>query len=101
MRTWNALPDSLISSAEGAEDSVAKFTSLVSSLPGPVEWLSFWRVASHSSDTEPRILKFVSSQCARGESSIARKPEVHPNILSGKTIFKDVTFQMFDFIPVC
>ena len=26
---WNALPDSLISSAEGAEDGVAKFTSLV------------------------------------------------------------------------
>ena len=28
-REWNALPDSLISSAEGAEDGVAKFTSLV------------------------------------------------------------------------
>ena len=27
-RDWNALPDSLISSAEGAEDGVAKFTSL-------------------------------------------------------------------------
>ena len=26
---WNALPDSLISSAEGAEDGVAKFTSLM------------------------------------------------------------------------
>ena len=26
---WNALPDSLISSAEGAEDGVAMFTSLV------------------------------------------------------------------------
>ena len=26
---WNALPDSLISSAESAEDGVAKFTSLV------------------------------------------------------------------------
>ena len=26
---WNALPDSLISSAEDAEDCVAKFTSLV------------------------------------------------------------------------
>ena len=26
---WNALPESLISSAEGAEDDVAKFTSLV------------------------------------------------------------------------
>ena len=29
IRNWNALPDTLISSAEGAEDGVAKFTSLV------------------------------------------------------------------------
>ena len=29
IRDWNALPDSLISSAEGAEDGVAKLTSLV------------------------------------------------------------------------
>ena len=29
IRDWNALPDSLISSAEAAEDCVAKFTSLV------------------------------------------------------------------------
>ena len=29
IRDWNALPDSLISSAEVAEDCVAKFTSLV------------------------------------------------------------------------
>ena len=28
IRDWNALPDSLISSAEDAEDCVAKFTSL-------------------------------------------------------------------------
>ena len=28
IRDWNALPGSLISSAEGAEDGVAKFTSL-------------------------------------------------------------------------
>ena len=32
---WNALPDSLISSAEDAEDCVAKFTSLLS---GPIRW---------------------------------------------------------------
>ena len=31
IRDWNALPDSLISSAEDAEDCVAKFTSLVRS----------------------------------------------------------------------
>ena len=29
IRDWNALPYSLISSAEGAEDDVAKVTSLV------------------------------------------------------------------------
>ena len=29
IRDWNPLPDSLIFSAEGAEDGVAKFTSLV------------------------------------------------------------------------
>ena len=29
IRDWNALPDSLISSAEDAEDCVTKFTSLV------------------------------------------------------------------------
>ena len=29
IRDWNALPDSLISSAEDAEDCIAKFTSLV------------------------------------------------------------------------
>ena len=29
IRDWNVLPDSLISSAEGAEDGAAKFTSLV------------------------------------------------------------------------
>ena len=28
IRDWNALPDSLISSAENAEDCVAQFTSL-------------------------------------------------------------------------
>ena len=35
---WNALPDSLISSAEGAKDGVVKFASLVRArinLPGP------------------------------------------------------------------
>ena len=31
IRDWNALPDSLISSAEDAGDCVAKFTSLVRS----------------------------------------------------------------------
>ena len=34
MRDWNVLPDSLISSAEDAEDCVAKFTSLVKARDG-------------------------------------------------------------------
>ena len=29
IRDWNALPDSIITSAEGADDCVARFTSLV------------------------------------------------------------------------
>ena len=29
IRDWNVLPDSLVTSAKGAEDGVAKFTSLV------------------------------------------------------------------------
>ena len=29
IRDWNSLTDSLLSAAEGAEDSVAKFTSLL------------------------------------------------------------------------
>ena len=29
IRDWNALPDSIITSAEGAEDGVTRFTSLV------------------------------------------------------------------------
>ena len=29
VRDWNALPDSVITSVEGAEDGVARFTSLV------------------------------------------------------------------------
>ena len=37
IRDWNELPDSLISSAEGTEDGVAKFTSLL------VPW-SWWMV---------------------------------------------------------
>ena len=29
IRDWNALPDSIITSVEGAEDGVARFTTLV------------------------------------------------------------------------
>ena len=33
-------------------------------------------------------LNSVSSKCARGKSSITRKPEDHPKIFSGKTLLK-------------
>ena len=51
IRDSNALPDSLISSAEDAEDCVAKFTSLWelgtnSLITGPGEWFSFRRFTS-------------------------------------------------------
>ena len=42
----------------------------------------------------------VSSQCARGKSFIARKPEVYPKFLSGKKTFKNVTLQILNFILV-
>ena len=35
-----------------------------------------------------KTLNSVSSQCALDKSSIARKPEVHPKILSGKNVSK-------------
>ena len=50
---WNALPDSLISSAELSDDCISKFTSLVRARdynylprPSPGEVLSFWRFTS-------------------------------------------------------
>ena len=55
IRDWNALPDSLISSAEGAEDGVAEsWWELGTSLPGhgPGELLSFWRVTSNNADSD-------------------------------------------------
>ena len=45
-------------------------------------------------------LNSVSSQCARGKSSIARKPEDHPKSLNGKKRSKNVTLQILNFIPV-
>ena len=58
IRDWNALPDSLISSAEDAEDCVAKFTSLGelgtnSLITGPGECLSFRRFTSNYPDPDP------------------------------------------------
>ena len=36
----------------------------------------------------------VSFHCARGKSSIARKPEVHPKLFNGKKLFKNVTHEI-------
>ena len=36
IRDWNALPDSIITSAEGAEDGEARFTSLVRARDFPI-----------------------------------------------------------------
>ena len=47
IRDWKVLPDSLISSAEDAEDCVAKFTSLV-------------RAGANSLITGPVIQRFTS-----------------------------------------
>ena len=50
IRDWNTLPDSLISSAEDAEDCVAKFTSLVRArdqLPNYRSWLVIVVTAFH------------------------------------------------------
>ena len=43
-------------------------------------------------------LNSVSSQCARGKSSIARKPEFHPNNLMGFFFLKNVTIQTLNLI---
>ena len=45
-------------------------------------------------------LNSVSFQCARGKSSIARKPKTIPKFLSGKCFFKNVTLQILYFIPI-
>ena len=45
-------------------------------------------------------LNSVLSQCTRGKSSIAQKPEVHPKILSGKKLLKNVTLQILNFTLV-
>ena len=59
IKDWNALPDSLISSAEDAEDYIAKFTSLVratdyfSPITVPSERLSFRRFPVNYPDPDP------------------------------------------------
>ena len=45
-----------------------------------------------------KCLNSVSSQCARGKLSIARKPEVHPTFFNGKKLLKNVTSR-FKFYP--
>ena len=45
-------------------------------------------------------LNSVSSQCARGKSSLAWNPEVHPKYLYGKKLLKNVTLQILNFILI-
>ena len=42
----------------------------------------------------------VTSHCARGKSSIARKLEVNPKTVDGKKLFTNVTLQILNFILV-
>ena len=53
-----------------------------------------------SHDVAHMKLNFVSSQCARGKSSIARKPEVHPEHFNGKKLLKNIALQILNFILV-
>ena len=46
------------------------------------------------------LLNSVSSQCARGKSSLASKPEVHPQFFNGKALFKNVILQILNFILI-
>ena len=42
-------------------------------------------------------LKSTSSQCARGKSFIAWKPEVHPIFFNGKRLLRNVTLLILNF----
>ena len=42
----------------------------------------------------------VSSQCARGKSSLAWKPEVRPKFLMVKNLLKNVTLRILNFILI-
>ena len=47
-----------------------------------------------------KIQNSVSSQCASGKSSIARKPEVHPKLFfNGKKLLKNCNSPDFKFYP--
>ena len=62
--------------------------------------LFFLQIIKREASTVPlsyMYLNSVSSQCARGKSSIARKPEDHPNILSGKKTFQKYNPPDFKF----
>ena len=46
------------------------------------------------------LLNSVSSQCARGKSSLAWKPEIHPPSFNNKPLFKNVILQILNFILI-
>ena len=63
IRDWNSLTDTLLSAAEGAEDSVhfsCKGKGLTSLITGPGEWLSFERVTSNNSDSDSDLFSWSS-----------------------------------------
>ena len=58
-----------------------------------VYWLFKTAGVSRKVRWSTTLLNSVSSQWARGKSSLARKPEVHPKFFNGKKLFKNVTLQ--------
>ena len=42
----------------------------------------------------------LSHLSARAELLIARMPDVHPKVFNGKTFFRDLTFQILNFVLV-
>ena len=57
-----------------------------------------WCRITHT-HTHTHYLNSVSSQCARGKSSIARKPEFHPdNLMVFFFSLKNVTIQILNLI---
>ena len=64
--------------------------------------LRWCRITQTHTHTHTHYLNSVSSQCARDKSSIARKPEFHPNNLMVFFILffslKNVTIQILNLI---
>ena len=68
------------------------------SSPGTEAILLVWSYGGpyKSEPCSKKVLNSVSSQCARGKSSVARKTEVDPKILIGKILLKNVTLHILN-----